>query len=252
MTGLLKKPRRPPLPGVILAVGLHLIFLGAVQIIASKNSAAGSVLIRPSAMTVRSIQTLTAAAPEESSQPADIPIELAQPPIRDNRNTLFNKTFSKSASVGAAGASEVTLQTTRSATAPSPSSPVSETPLKTAISPTSNAIDLPPAPSYRAAGTLDPGPKPLSDINPDYPVRAGQQQGLVVLRLLINEQGVVDNVAVVRSTPLGYFEESALQAFGAALFSPGRLLGVAVKSQITVEVEFLPINRGATVSGRTY
>jgi hypothetical protein len=25
-----------------------------------------------------------------------------------------------------------------------------------------------------------------------------------------------------------------------------------VKSQITIEVEFMPINRGATVSGRTY
>jgi periplasmic protein TonB len=111
---------------------------------------------------------------------------------------------------------------------------------------------LPPAPSYFAAGTLDPGPKPLGDINPDYPARAGQQQGVVELRLLINEQGVVDNVAVVRATPAGYFEESALEAFGKALFSPGKLLGVAVKSQITVEVEFMPINRGATVSGRTY
>ena len=111
---------------------------------------------------------------------------------------------------------------------------------------------LPPAPSYRATGTLDPGPKPLSDINPDYPARAGQQQGIVVLRLLINEQGVVDNVAVVRAAPAGYFEESALEAFGKALFSPGKLLGLAVKSQITVEVEFMPINRGATVSGRTY
>jgi periplasmic protein TonB len=111
---------------------------------------------------------------------------------------------------------------------------------------------LPPAPSYFAAGSLDPGPKPLSDINPDYPARAGQQQGVVVLRLLINEQGVVDNVAVVRATPLGYFEESALEAFGKALFSPGKLLGVSVKSQITIEVEFMPINRGATVSGRTY
>ena len=112
--------------------------------------------------------------------------------------------------------------------------------------------DLPPAPSYASASKLDLGPKPLSDINPDYPARAGQQQGLVVLRLLINEQGVVDNVAVVRSAPTGYFEESALEAFGKALFSPGKFLGVSVKSQITVEVEFTPINRGATVSGRTY
>ena len=102
------------------------------------------------------------------------------------------------------------------------------------------------------SGKLDPGPRPLHDIEPVYPPRAGQQQGTVVLRLLINEQGIVDNVAVVRASPTGFFEESAMEAFGAARFSPGLLLGVPVKSQVTIEVDFTPINRGAGVSGRTY
>jgi periplasmic protein TonB len=56
----------------------------------------------------------------------------------------------------------------------------------------------------------------------------------------------------VRAAPAGYFEDAALEAFGKALFSPGKMLGVSVKSQITIEVEFTPINRGATVSGRAY
>lgn len=73
-----------------------------------------------------------------------------------------------------------------------------------------------------------------------------------MLRLLIDETGHVDNVAVVRSSPKGLFEESALAAFGKAAFSPGMLLGVAVKSQWTVEVEFTPVNRGASVAGRDY
>ena len=109
---------------------------------------------------------------------------------------------------------------------------------------------LPPAPDY-FAGRLDPGPRPLEDVNPLYPDEAKQQEGSVVLRLLINESGVVDNVAVVRSYPAGLFEASALEAFGKARFSPGRMLGVAVKSQITIEVLFTPINRGK-VSGRSY
>ena len=110
---------------------------------------------------------------------------------------------------------------------------------------------LPSAPDYFAAGRLDPGPRPLDDVNPLYPDEGKQQEGSVVLRLFINESGLVDNVAVVRAYPAGLFEASALEAFGKAKFSPGRMLGVAVKSQITIEVMFTPINRGK-VSGRSY
>ncbi len=84
-----------------------------------------------------------------------------------------------------------------------------------------------------------------------YPEEAKKQEGSVVLRLLISEAGAVDNVAVVRAYPAGLFEASALEAFGKAKFSPGKMLGVAVKSQITIEVLFTPINRGK-VSGRSY
>lgn len=108
-----------------------------------------------------------------------------------------------------------------------------------------------PAPEYRAVG-LEPGPKPLGDIDPVYPAEAGQQAGSVVLRLLVGADGKVDGVSVVRSSPKGLFDRSAVEAFRAAPFSPGLFLGVPVKSQITIEVEFTPINRGATVSPPTY
>ena len=110
---------------------------------------------------------------------------------------------------------------------------------------------LPPAPDYFAGGKLDPGPRPLQDIEPSYPEEAKLREGSVVLRLLINEAGNVDTVAVVQAYPAGLFEASALEAFGKAKFSPGKMLGVAVKSQITIEVMFTPINRGK-VSGRSY
>lgn len=111
---------------------------------------------------------------------------------------------------------------------------------------------LPLAPAYLSGGRLDPGPRPLQDVEPAFPDEAGQQHGIVVLRLLINESGVVDQVAVVRSAPKGLFEQSALEAFAAARFSPGMLLGFPVKSQVTIEVEFAPFNRGANVTDRTY
>ena len=111
---------------------------------------------------------------------------------------------------------------------------------------------LAPAPAYLFGSRLDPGPQPLHDIEPVFPAEAGQQEGTVVLRLLIGESGNVDDVAVVRSEPKGVFESAALAAFGAARFSPGRVFGVAVKSQVTIEVSFTPINRGATVTGQSY
>ena len=111
---------------------------------------------------------------------------------------------------------------------------------------------LPPAPAYLSGGKLDPGPRPLHDIEPVYPGEAHLREGLVVLRLLISAAGEVDDVAVVRSFPPGLFDASALIAFSQAKFSPGLMLGMPVKSQITIEVEFTPINRGATVSGRSY
>ncbi len=109
---------------------------------------------------------------------------------------------------------------------------------------------LAPAPSYRASGELDPPPRPLQSIDPVYPESAGMQEGSVVLRLLISSSGEVDEVAVVRATPPGLFEQSALQAFAKAKFSPGYFLGIPVKSQIFIEVGYTPINRGGAVSGQ--
>jgi protein TonB len=111
---------------------------------------------------------------------------------------------------------------------------------------------LPAAPAYRGSAGLDVPPQPLNDIQPEYPATAGQQVGRVVLRVLIDEQGHVDNVAVVRAFPRGYFEAAAIEAFAKAQFSPGTSLGAPVKSQMMVEVDFTPFNRGATVSGRGY
>ena len=62
---------------------------------------------------------------------------------------------------------------------------------------------LPPQPDYLAGAGLDPGPRPLGDIEPEYPESAHLQEGMVVLRVLISETGRVDDVAVVRAEPKG-------------------------------------------------
>ena len=247
---------------VVAVIGLHVALLTPWRLPITSDA----VMSPSSSMSVRLLASaeggVALSVPLGSTLPTALPSNAGMSPVA--------VTAPIAADVPQLGAAELAVQQTASTNAPPLSRAESASEASAATRPAAavqselaaSKTDLKsslfepggfhPAPSYFTAGTLDPGPKPLGDINPDYPARAGQQQGLVVLRLLINEQGVVDNVAVVRATPAGYFEESALDAFGKAQFSPGKLLGVAVKSQLTVEVEFMPINRGATVSGRAY
>ena len=127
-----------------------------------------------------------------------------------------------------------------------PAAPATPVPAQPGVQP-----GLPPAPSYHETKGLDPPPRPLQSIDPEYPEGAGLQEGSVVLRLLISSSGDVDEVAVVRATPKGVFDQSALNAFGKAKFSPGYFLGIPVRSQLYVEVGYTPINRGGAVSGQS-
>lgn len=105
--------------------------------------------------------------------------------------------------------------------------------------------------AYRSVG-LDPPPRLISEVDLAYPESAGLREGRVTLRLLINEKGIVDDVMVLQSFPKTVFDDAAMSAFRPARFSPGQILGMAVKSQLTIEVEFMPVNRGANVTGRGY
>ena len=218
-------------PGA-LAIGLH-----AALLMPSRPMLTGSALPDAAPAMVVRLLTREMVAPGASSSPAETPAVAVPEALPPPPPTLV-RGAGKLAEAAPAEASIVAAKAVpNAATVPAPPTPADP--------------GLPPAPDYFAGGRLDPGPRPLEDIDPLYPEEAKQQEGSVVLRLLIDEAGTVDNVAVVRAYPAGLFERSALEAFGTAKFSPGRMLGVAVKSQITIEVMFTPINRGK-VSGRSY
>lgn len=103
--------------------------------------------------------------------------------------------------------------------------------------------------AYRPSSELDTPPRPIDSIEPEYPAEAGLEEGSVVLRLSISDTGIVDEVVVVSAQPPGLFDASAVAAFGKARFSPGRILGLPVRSQMTVAVDYAPVNRGSAVSG---
>jgi protein TonB len=201
---------------IVLSVGLHgLLFIGLLR------PMAGSFLAGPAARASMHVELRRAPenpkVPEEAQQPP----EAAQP---------SEKLLPPQVAPSPSGQKAVEVQ---------PEAPSVPAALKA----------LPAAPGYHASQGLDPAPRFLTEIEPDYPQAARLQEGSVVLRFLISATGEVDEVAVVRSTPPGVFEQAALQAYAKARFSPGYFLGIAVKSQKTIEVMFTPTNRAGAVDG---
>jgi TonB family protein len=104
--------------------------------------------------------------------------------------------------------------------------------------PAAPAAGVPRAPRYLAVHELDRRPQVLSHVEPHFPALALVPTGRVVLRLYIDERGVVDAVTAESADRTGAFEAAAREAFAAARFLPGIKDGVPVKSLVRVEVLF--------------
>jgi TonB family protein len=83
---------------------------------------------------------------------------------------------------------------------------------------------------------LDRKPQVTVAVEPKFPERATEPMGRVVLRLLVNESGGVDEVIVEESEPPGVFDKAAREAFLQARFLPGQRSGLDVKSALRIEV----------------
>ena len=110
------------------------------------------------------------------------------------------------------------------------------------------AFGIVPEVVYFAAAELDVRPRPTVQIDPAYPRVAPTDGGYLVLELLIDETGSVDRVNVAVAEPEGFFEQTAIDAFAAARFTPGRRNGVAVKSRTWVELRFHPLVPGGVAA----
>lgn len=93
-------------------------------------------------------------------------------------------------------------------------------------------------PRYLNMKEVDQRPAPVTHINPVYPPEAGQLEGRVVVRLLIDENGGIDRIEIVSAEPPGWFERPTLEAFGNARYQAALKSNVRVKSQLTFEVKY--------------
>jgi TonB family protein len=104
--------------------------------------------------------------------------------------------------------------------------------------------------TYYKAAEVDSRAVPLSAIQPVNPDITGKEQGIVVLRVYINSRGTVDNVVIVRAEPYHTFGPSLLLPFRQARFVPARKGGVAVNSEMLIELRYGPSATHARRSAR--
>ncbi len=95
-------------------------------------------------------------------------------------------------------------------------------------------------PTYYSAKEVDVHPTALQAIQPLYPEEAASANvtGSVVLVLLLDESGKVRELSVEEANPPGTFEQSALDAFRSARFTPAQRNGRVVKSRVRIKVSY--------------
>lgn len=93
---------------------------------------------------------------------------------------------------------------------------------------------------YYAARHLDHYPALLAALDLTFPadVAASERSGYVLLLVLIDVDGRVNDASVVEAVPAGVFDEEARRALLAAHFKPAFKNGRAVRSRLIVHVSY--------------
>lgn len=123
-------------------------------------------------------------------------------------------------------------------TVPQVSAPVADKAPVTA--PVAAAVSAPPAPPVTGPRTITSGVEYLQAPQPVYPQMSKRmgEQGKVVLRILVNEKGMPDQVVVQTSSGSARLDEAGRQAALRALFKPHVEDGRAVAVYVIVPLNF--------------
>ena len=89
-------------------------------------------------------------------------------------------------------------------------------------------------------GDIDQPITAIVKLNPVYPMRARRLgiEGYVTIKLLISEEGLVEQTEILKSQPEGVFESSVLHATSSWKFTPGTIDGRPVKTFVTTTIRF--------------
>ncbi len=98
---------------------------------------------------------------------------------------------------------------------------------------------------YYLASRINKQPLLLGKLQFDFPDGVEQRNGTVIVKVLINTNGSVDDAIVESSDPPGVFDANAVKVLAKAKFSPGELIGQKVPSQLLYEVHYSNAGNGA-------
>jgi protein TonB len=89
-------------------------------------------------------------------------------------------------------------------------------------------------------GELDNTLTPIAHIPPIYPFQAKRRgiEGWVKVKFLVNSQGRVEQVFIVKSDPETIFDQSVLNVLPKWRFSPGTVEGVSVNTWVVTTIRF--------------
>jgi protein TonB len=90
------------------------------------------------------------------------------------------------------------------------------------------------------AGDLDQPLITLTRMPPFYPLNAKRRgiQGWVNVKFVVNEQGKVENVSIIKAQPPGVFDASVMRCMSGWRFKPGTVDGVPVKVWAETTIRF--------------
>ncbi|WP_338667914.1 energy transducer TonB [Pseudodesulfovibrio methanolicus] len=106
------------------------------------------------------------------------------------------------------------------------------------------SLSAPKGPGAAAAGPgqpiFDRPPRVLTRLDPYYPPSARRTgtEGHVLVRVLVDEYGRVEEAKVVESQPAGVFDDAALESVRGWTFSPATRLGRPVAVRIDIPIRF--------------
>ena len=87
---------------------------------------------------------------------------------------------------------------------------------------------------------LDEPLTPLVKIPPIYPGRARRRgiEGFVEVEFVVNEQGTVENILIIKSDPPEVFDNTVKKTVSKWRFKPGSIAGIPVKTRVKVPFQF--------------
>lgn len=101
----------------------------------------------------------------------------------------------------------------------------------------------PPSPPQKveyAIGKVDEAPRLIYQVKPVYPLKAKRDnvEGFVRVRFLVDIEGAVREIEILKAVPRGYFEEAVREAVNRWRFIPGKVRGEPVNTWMAVTIRF--------------